>query len=441
MPSYVKAYLGTTPLFTTTPTSSADWVRPADWLTLPSATANSVVGLYAVLDQTENYVTVQMQTADASTYTINWGDGNSTTAASNTIIAYNYDYNNAALNGTLSTRGYKQAIITITPQSGKVFTFCNIANKPTTPSLAGSPSSGWLDLNINLPNLTSGGTRLAIGANIGMLPRLLERVNIVSWGAINNTSEMFRNTFSLASLNETEWNFANITNASSMFFSSGIQKLNCENWDMGKTTSLTNLFRDCINLQSVKCSTWNLSACGAIDQVFMGCGPLEDVNISNWNVSNVQLFSYAFQGCRSLRNINVASWNTSKATTINNMFELAQSLTDVITTNWNLSACTNASNLFNGCGNLRKVGPLNLSNVANLGGSFAANCNSLANVAISGIKTSVNFSNCQMSATTLNTLYTNLSTVVGQTITVTGNYGTASDDPTIAQNKGWTVTG
>jgi surface protein len=206
-------------------------------------------------------------------------------------------------------------------------------------------------------------------------------------------------------------------------------------------TSLTNLFRGCINLQSVKCSTWNLSACTAIDQVFMGCGALEDVNISNWNVSNVQLFSYALQGCQSLRNINVASWNTSKATTINNMFESAQSLTDVITTNWNLSACTNASNLFNSCGNLRKVGPLNLSDVTNLGGSFATSCNSLANVAISGIKTSVNFSNCQMSATTLNTLYTNLSTVVGQTITVTGNYGTTSDDPTIAQNKGWTVTG
>jgi hypothetical protein len=29
--------------------------------------------------------------------------------------------------------------------------------------------------------------------------------------------------------------------------------------------------------------------------------------------------------------------------------------------------------------------------------------------------------------------------VVGQTITVTGNYGTATHDPTIAQNKGWTV--
>ena len=120
MPQPIKAYLGSTPLFdTTTTATSADWVRPADWLTLPTATANSVCGLYAVFNQTENYVTVNMQTNDGSTYTIDWGDGTVTTnAASNVTTIKNYDYNNAAL-GTLTSRGYKQAIITVTAQAGK----------------------------------------------------------------------------------------------------------------------------------------------------------------------------------------------------------------------------------------------------------------------------------------------------------------------------------
>jgi hypothetical protein len=48
---------------------------------------------------------------------------------------------------------------------------------------------------------------------------------------------------------------------------------------------------------------------------------------------------------------------------------------------------------------------------------------------------------CKLSATALNEIYTNLPSVVTQTITVSNNYGTAGDDPTIAQNKGWTVTG
>ena len=49
--------------------------------------------------------------------------------------------------------------------------------------------------------------------------------------------------------------------------------------------------------------------------------------------------------------------------------------------------------------------------------------------------------NAKMSATALNEMYSILPIVTGQTVTVTGNYGTTSDDPTIATAKGWTVTG
>jgi hypothetical protein len=60
------------------------------------------------------------------------------------------------------------------------------------------------------------------------------------------------------------------------------------------------------------------------------------------------------------------------------------------------------------------------------------------------MKVSVSFANCKLSAADLNEIYTNLADLTGltgQTITVTGNYGTAGDDPTIATAKNWTVTG
>jgi hypothetical protein len=47
----------------------------------------------------------------------------------------------------------------------------------------------------------------------------------------------------------------------------------------------------------------------------------------------------------------------------------------------------------------------------------------------------------KMSATALNAYYTALPTVTSQTLTVTGNYGVASDNPAIATAKGWAVTG
>ena len=42
----------------------------------------------------------------------------------------------------------------------------------------------------------------------------------------------------------------------------------------------------------------------------------------------------------------------------------------------------------------------------------------------------------------LDAIYTNLASgVTAQTITVTGNWGVATDTPSIATAKGWTVTG
>jgi hypothetical protein len=60
---------------------------------------------------------------------------------------------------------------------------------------------------------------------------------------------------------------------------------------------------------------------------------------------------------------------------------------------------------------------------------------------ISNAKTSINYNTCNLSATALNDIYTALPTVSAKTITITGNWGAATDTPAIATAKGWTVTG
>jgi hypothetical protein len=69
------------------------------------------------------------------------------------------------------------------------------------------------------------------------------------------------------------------------------------------------------------------------------------------------------------------------------------------------------------------------------------NCSSLSRIQAKDFRFTFSVASCKLSATALNEIYTNLPTVTGQTITVTGNYGTAGDDPAIATAKGWTVTG
>jgi hypothetical protein len=63
----------------------------------------------------------------------------------------------------------------------------------------------------------------------------------------------------------------------------------------------------------------------------------------------------------------------------------------------------------------------------------------LANVVNCAIPITFSLANCNLSAANLNAIYTALPTVSGQTITRSGNIGAASDTPTIATAKGWTV--
>ena len=60
---------------------------------------------------------------------------------------------------------------------------------------------------------------------------------------------------------------------------------------------------------------------------------------------------------------------------------------------------------------------------------------------MSNSKVSITYSNCRLSATALDAIYTALPAITAQTITVTGNWGTATDNPAIATAKGWVVTG
>jgi surface protein len=105
------------------------------------------------------------------------------------------------------------------------------------------------------------------------------------------------------------------------------------------------------------------------------------------------------------------------------------------------SAVTNMSNMFNSCFSLQSVPLFDTSAVTNMSGMFNS-CSSLHTIKMTGTSVALSIANCNLSGAALDLLYTNLANVTGnpQTIIVTGNPGTAAHDPTIATNKGWTVT-
>ena len=146
-----------------------------------------------------------------------------------------------------------------------------------------------------------------------------------------------------------------------------------------------------------------------------------------------------FFNCYSLQSVPL--FDTSAVTNMLGMFNNCYSLQFVPL--FDTSAVTNMSNMFNTCVSLQSVPALDVSAVsssANFGSMFAT-CRSLVRIEASDFNYTFSVSGCKLGAVSLDEIYTNLPTVVGQTITVTNNYGTAGDDPTIATAKGWTVTG
>lgn len=442
----IRAYLGTTQLFKDVTRSSDLYNRPSDWLTLPDAPEpEGIKALHAVFDSPSNFVGIRCQGA----YTIDWGDGSAPQDyASNTTAYYNYDWNNIS-SSTLTSGGYRQAIITITPQAEENLTLISLSEKHNESGLVSLYSSGWLDINLNLPNLASGGQRMTIGSSV-VRCGFLERVYIKSWGALTSLASAFQNCKLLQSLNEYEWNTANITSFSNTFNGcENLKSLDTTNWNLSSVDTFFQAFRVCTSLTSLHgIENWNVSNVTNFGSTFLSCNVLfsenRNLNLNNWNTSKVTTTNGMFRTNTVLEYIGLSSWDVSNVTTIEAMFNGTSQLKKVDLSTWNLSACTNASNLFQNCQVLKEINLPNLSSVTNFGASFAANANNLSNFTFpaSGINASINFTNCCFDAATLDYIYTNLSsTGSGKTINVTGNHGTANDDPTIATNKGWTVTG
>jgi len=97
--------------------------------------------------------------------------------------------------------------------------------------------------------------------------------------------------------------------------------------------------------------------------------------------------------------------------------------------------------MFYNCSSLQSVPALDVSAVsssANFASMFTT-CRNLSYIGAGTFNYTFSVASCKLSATSLNTIYSNLATTSGQTITITGNYGASSSNTAIATDKGWTV--
>ena len=375
---------------TPTPAPQPDpWVRPADWLPLPEITENDnmFVGLLAITNDEANYIALSA----AGNYTVDWGDGTIENYDSNVTAQHYYDYNNTALVGTECSRGYRQAVVKVTPQSGATFTGINLQLRHSAMS-AQIYNVQWLDLAMGgaaLSDIRFAQSSASPFSTILIRIHWCEQVKIVRMSR-TNMSYMFQNCYSLQSV--PLFDTANVTDMTGMFFNcSSLQTVPL--FDTANVTNMIGMFYNGPSLRTV---------------------PLFDT-------ASVTNMSYMFSNCYSLQTVPL--FDTASVTDMNSMFSDCYSLQSV--PGLNAAGGTTTSmhdNMFTGC-------------------------SSLASAPLVGTKFNVSYTNCKLSRSNLVAIFNGLADLTGgtaRTITISGNFGAAQltqADRDIALNKNWTITG
>jgi surface protein len=375
----------------TTHITTGGWIRPPEWLQIDHLITDGeqkTVGLYAVWDDDNvidnrynNYCCFQI----TGNYTVDWGDGSAPeNFASNAIAEHTYTY--ASISESTIYDGYKQVIITITPQVGSNITAYDFGVKHSADIYYYS-SSNWLDMYVS-------------GTHISYLAfwNLNKALFLKKFKAYQSTSAAM---------------------------------------------SMANMFANCSSLQSIDLSSFNTSNVTNMSSMFANCSSLQSIDLSSFDTSNVTNMSYMFNNNTSLQSIDLSSFDTSKVTNMSYMFNYCYSLQSIDLSSFNTSNVTNMSYMFNGCYSLQSIdlSQTTLASVTN-NTNITFNLYTMSLCRLPNISKSFSVENSNMDAANINALFTDLKDLTGlaqQTINVKGNPGAATCTTSIATDKNWIV--
>ena len=378
-----------------TPTPVADeWVRPSEWLPLPDNVdgVQKVSILNAVFDTDSEFVAFNFQGA----YTVDWGDGTINDYNSSVKAEHKYDYTNASLNSdTVANYGYKQCIITITPQAGNNLTamFLNHFHSALGSTSSYDLTTGFLDIRINSLSCNNINIGHLSGVNyvrhtileqclIGELADTtldslfydcysLQSVTIKDTSNVTNFSNMHTNNYALQKMPIYTFRSEEV-NVGSMFSSCyALRETYPINITPTSSTALASMFNFCKSLKSIDITiTSNIDF--SMSSMFNGCSSLEDIRLSFIGNGKVLNLSNTFSGTRIKES---PIMDTSLCTTFSNTFQYCDRLTKLH--EYDYSSATSLAYMLDVCYSLKSVPNFNItSRCTNLNSTFQ-NCWSL----------------------------------------------------------------
>ena len=225
--------------FASAPATVTGWQRPEEWLALPRPNVgdHKAVGLFAVTNG-NNYVAIEC----SGQFAVDWGDGLGPQAYTNSCEK-NLGWGDYSAS-TLTSRGYRQAVVTVTPRGTGVFDGLDFSLKHS--AAASNSQVNWLDVIVSGPNIS---TASLFYRNNGQQSRMLEQFELVGVTSQTNMSNMFYSCSSLQSV--PALNTANVSSMSNMFQGcSSLQSVPVLN--TANVTNMSYMFQYCSSLQSVE---------------------------------------------------------------------------------------------------------------------------------------------------------------------------------------------
>ena len=359
-----------------------EWVRPSDWLpiTKPDGTSQKVVGLFAVFDSESNYVSFTATGA----YTVNWGDGSAPENYANNVQCQ-HKYTFASIDpATTTAEGYRQVVITITPQAGQNLISINFQKYHS--EVGGNYGyTAWLELYASTSNADVLGGLSNWMSTQTMIP-MLKAVYILPCNTVVDNrmgSTMFRGQ--AENVEYVEISRPNVTLVGAGIFSylRLIKKFNFHS-SIKATTTAKDLFLECNSL--VEAPMIDLSNCPDTSYMFSNCSNLQTV--PQYVTTNVTFMSYMFNGCRSLETVPLL--NMQNNTNMQNMFSNCYALKEVPL--FNTAKVTSFQSAFGSCENLRSIPSFNTSKVTSFSSAFST-CNQLRDVPLLDTSSCTDFSN------------------------------------------------
>lgn len=347
----------------------AGWTRPSDWLPLPDLIEGEEViyGIMRIYQQYNNTFSVTVQGG----YIIDWGDGTTDTISAGGEATHTYDYALIPEN-TLIADGYKQAIIEIRPVSGQTLTTFWAATSN------GRNGCRFSEVKMTGPYLSDVGYYgRAFFDTYSLIIKYPNQIQYI----------MLSDNFDMSCLENIEMDLPNC-----------IEMSWCGSYAMNVKSFIANTSNNLIDISGI----------------FSDSG-YNNAEILISDTSSVTNLSNAFARCYIDDN-NIPVLDTSSVTNMDYTFNWCPKIKKIPT--WlNTSSVTSAYAMFTGSANLEEIPSLDMSNVLNAY-ALADNCGRLRSSGIYGISVSHSYKNCNLDASALNTIYSNLASVSNSTFTI-----------------------